>query len=174
MAEDGLADSFVLAAVRGDPSDGGRWEVYPLPTALLGDVDHLIAALRQQQGAGGAIGLVDVADEFFVVVRVIPPDGVRLLLSDATAATEFDLARQVYERIAGAPVEGADAELADVDEVWPAGDLGIFTDLGFGAMELGAILCDLDLYADEMLADIAARLGFQGAYEAALDGVSSR
>lgn len=174
-------DGFVLAAVRGDPDDpasGGRWEVYPLPTALLSDLDRLVSALRQQQGgcgATGAIGLVDVDDEFFVAVRITPHGDVRLLLSDVTAAAEFDLARQVHERVVGAGPQpgGAAPDPASVDEVWPAGDLGIFSDLGLAEMELGAILDDLDLYADEMLSDIAGRLGFAEAYEAALDAVSS-
>ena len=58
----------------------------------------------------------------------------------------------------------------DIDDVWPAGDLTIFTDLGMDEMELGAVLSDLEAYADEMLSAIAARLGFGEVYERALEG----
>ena len=37
-------------------------------------------------------------------------------------------------------------------------------------MELGAVLADLEAYADEMLSAIAARLGFGDVYERALEG----
>ncbi len=46
------------------------------------------------------------------------------------------------------------------DQVLPAGDLSIFADLGVDEMELGALSGDLDLFPDEVLASLAARLGF--------------
>ena len=49
---------------------------------------------------------------------------------------------------------------ADFEHVEPAGDLEIFADLGMGSMELHAVCADLELYPDEMLAQIAARVGF--------------
>jgi putative tRNA adenosine deaminase-associated protein len=58
---------------------------------------------------------------------------------------------------------------ADDERVQPAGDLGIFSDLGMNAMELGALCDDLDLYPDEMLASIASRLGFGEPFRRALD-----
>lgn len=158
------AEGFVVAVVR-DP-DTACWQAYPLPNALLDDLDALLAALRQQAGEGGVIGLVDVADDFFVAIRIPPQGAVRLLLSDATAAAEWDLARQVLERLHEEPPDDD-----DLDEVWPAGDLGIFRDLGLPEMELGAIVDELDLYADEMLLGIVHRLGFTSAYEAALGTV---
>jgi hypothetical protein len=45
-------------------------------------------------------------------------------------------------------------------------------DLGMGAMDMGALLDDFDLYPDEMLSDIAARLGFGRSYDE-LVGVST-
>ena len=68
------------------------------PSGVTDDLDGLIAVLRQQPGESGAIGLVNVADEFFVAVRV-RGDDVRLLLSDVTAAVAWDLARQVVDRL---------------------------------------------------------------------------
>jgi putative tRNA adenosine deaminase-associated protein len=152
-------EDFAVVAYRED----GSWQVGVLPERLTQDLDGLVAALRQQPGEGGAIGLVDVADEFFVAIRVVG-DRLRMLLSDVTAAVAWDLAAQVVERL-GVPVPDDD----EMEDVWPAGDLSIFADLGMDEMELGAVLADLDAYADEMLIAIAGRLGFGEPLERALD-----
>jgi len=156
------ADSMALVIFRED----GVWQSGVLPERVADDLDGLIAVLRQQPGEGGAIGLVNVADEFFVAVRV-RGDDVKLLLSDVTAAVAWDLARQVVTRL-GIDTPGDD----DLEDVWPAGDMGIFLDLGFDEMELGAVLADLDAYADEMLLAIAAGLGFSDVYDRAVEAAA--
>jgi putative tRNA adenosine deaminase-associated protein len=158
MAVD-TVEGFAVVVYRED----GSWQVGVLPERLTEDLDGLIAALRQQPGEGGAIGLVDIADEFFVAIRVTG-ERIRLVLSDVTAAVAWDLAAQVVERL-GVSVPAED----ELDDVWPAGDLSIFGDLGMDEMELGAVLADVDAYADEMLLAIAARLGFAESLERALD-----
>ncbi len=159
MALDTIEDFAVVAYV-----EEQAWQVGVLPERLTEDLDGLVAALRQQPGEGGALGLVNVADEFFVALRVIGAD-VRLLLSDITAAVAWDLAAQVCESLDVA-VPGDD----EIHDVMPAGDVTIFADLGMDEMELTAILSDLEAYADEMLSAIAARLGFGEVYERALEG----
>ena len=153
------ADDFAVVVYRED----GRWQAGLLPERLVEDLDALLAALRQQPGEGGTIGLVNVADEFFVAIRMLAGEP-RLLLSDVTAAAAWDLADQVVERL-GVPVPDED----EMEDVWPVGDLSIFADLGLEEMELGAILADLDAYADEMLLAIARRVGFVEAYERVVD-----
>ncbi len=155
------AEAYAVMCFRID----GRWEVDVLPDALTDDLDGLVAAVRQQPGENGAFALVDVADEFFVVVRV-QLGRVRLLLSDVTAAVEWDLAAQVLEALDLEPP--ADDEQA---EVWPAGDLGVFDDMGVDAMEMGAILSDDEAYADEMLSALARRLGFGEHFERVVDAL---
>lgn len=152
-------DSVAVVAYRED----GAWQVGLLPARLADDLDGLVAALRQQPGEGGTIGLIDVADEFFVALRV-RGDDVRMLLSDVTAAVAWDLARQVVARLGLAAPEDD-----DLDEVWPAGDLSIFDDLGLDELEVTSVLADVDAYADEMLSAIANRLGFGEAFEKAID-----
>lgn len=142
----------------------GRWEAALLPERMVSDLGSLVAALRQQPGEGGAIGLVNVADEFFVALRVRPED-LSMLVSDVTAAAVWDLAREVVASLA-IPIPDDD----DMEDVLPGGDLSIFSDLGLEEMELGAILAETDSYADEMLLAIASRLGFAAAYERALEG----
>jgi len=154
-------DAYAVVTFR----EEGTWQVGLLPDALTDDLDGLIAAVRQQPGENGAFALVDVADEFFVVVRV-QLGRVRLLLSDVTAAVAWDLAVQVLEHL-DLDVPGDD----DLEEVWPAGDLGIFDDMGLDEMEMGAILADLDAYADEMLTLLARRLGFADAFERVVEAL---
>jgi putative tRNA adenosine deaminase-associated protein len=156
-------DSVAVVVYRED----GVWQSGVLPERVADDLDGLIAVARQQPGENGVIALVNVADEFFVVVRV-RGDEVRLLLSDVTAASAWDLARQVVDRLAADdPVLRADA-----DDVWPVGDLSVFGDLGVDEMELGAVLADLDAYADEMLSSIATRAGFADVYDRAVEAAA--
>jgi putative tRNA adenosine deaminase-associated protein len=143
----------------------GVWEASLLPERLVDDFPALLAALRQQIGDDGVIGLVNVADEFFVAVRIAGQD-TRVLLSDITAAVAWDLAAEVVDHL-GLERPGDD----DLDDVWPAGDLSIFSDLGLDEMELGALLSDLDAYADETLLLLARRLGFADAYERVVEPV---
>jgi putative tRNA adenosine deaminase-associated protein len=152
-------DSLAVVVYRED----GLWQSGVLPAATADDLDALVTVLRQQPAENGAIALVNVADEFFVVVRVRGED-VRLLVSDVTAAVAWDLARQVVQRLR-VDMPGED----DLENVWPAGDLSIFSDLGLDEMEMGAVLADVEAYADEMLTVLARRLGFADVYDRALE-----
>jgi len=140
----------------------GRWELGLLPERASSSLESLISVLRQQPGEV-TVGLVDIADDFFVAVR-LSGEGVRLLLSDVTAADEWPLAREALEWL-GVP-EPTDE---DFDDVVPAGDLALFSDLGLPEIELGLMLSDIDAYADEMLFSIARRLGFGDDLERLVD-----
>jgi hypothetical protein len=48
------------------------------------------------------------------------------------------------------PIPGED----DLDQVFPAGDMSIFADLGTDEMNLGALAGDLDQFPDEAIAKI--------------------
>jgi putative tRNA adenosine deaminase-associated protein len=157
------ATDFAVVVYREDD----RWEASVLPSRVGEDLDTLVDAVRRQSVGGGAIGLVSVEDDFFVAVRVRGQE-VTLLLSDVTAADESPLAGEVLEAL-DLPMPDADD-----DRVQPAGDLTIFSDLGLKAMELGALCDDLDLYPDQMLGSIAARLGFGDIFRRALDSVGPR
>ena len=144
---------FALVAYR----EEGVWQLQELEPEVLADVDTLAGELRRYPGDGGAIGLVSVDEDFFLVVRVLGAR-VKLLLSDVTAATDWPIAHDVVEHLELPMPE-------DEDEQVPAGDLSIVADLGMGAMDMGALLDDYDLYPDEMLGDIATRLGFGRLYD---------
>jgi len=148
MAEGTEAIDFALAAFHAD----GVWHLEELVHDVLVDVDALVHALRRFPEGGGAVGLVAVDEDFFLVVRVQGAD-TRILLSDVTAAAAWELAASAVEAL-GLPA------LEDDDEPVPAGDLDLFSDLGIDAVELAELLDDPELYPDEVLSEIARRLGF--------------
>jgi putative tRNA adenosine deaminase-associated protein len=97
-------------------------------------------------------------------VRVQGRD-VRVLLSDVTAAADWPLA--------AAAIDLLDLPEPDDDEdPQPAGAMDIVADLGMSAMDLALLCDDRDLYPDEVLSDVAHRLGFGSQFEGALEGAS--
>ena len=147
---------FALAAYR----DDGVWTVEELAHDVIEDVDRLSHALRRFPGDGGAVGLVAMDEDFFVIVRVAGPS-TRVLLSDITAADEWELASSAVTFLGLPPPE-------DEDDQVPAGDLNLLGDLGMHAMDMGVLLDDVDLYPDEMLSDVARKLGFGELFDDAI------
>ena len=84
-----------------------------------------------------------------------------MLLSDVTAADEWELAASAVEFLGLPPPE-------EDDDQAPAGDLDLLGDLGMHAMDMGVLLDDFDLYPDEMLSDVARRLGFGSLFDEAV------
>ncbi len=151
--QDGI--DFALAAYR----EEGVWQVQELAHDVLADVDVLTHALRRFPGDGGALGMIAVDEDFFVIVRVAGSH-TRVLLSDITAADEWELAASAVDFL-GLPEPDED------DEQQPAGDLDLLGDLGMQAMDMGVLIDDFDLYPDEMLSDVARRLGFGSLFDEA-------
>lgn len=160
---DAEATDGVDFAVAASHEDGG-WTLSALPSNAASELDVLLRALGQLRSEVGTLGMVSVDEEYFVLARVAGTH-VRLLLSDIGAATESPLAAAVIARLELPPPD------EDDERVQPAGDLGILADLGLPARDLGAICDDLDLYPDELLGDIASRLGFGRDFEEMLDTV---
>lgn len=152
-------EAWAVVVFRGDVG----WQVAQLPPGISEDLEAVVSAVRGQ--AAGSFALVDVADEFFVVVRLVAGEE-RFLLSDAGAALDWDLASQVLDRLDLDPPNDEDSM-----ELLPVGELGVFEDLGLDAMELSAMLGDEDAYADEMLASLARRLGFSDAFERVVEAL---
>jgi putative tRNA adenosine deaminase-associated protein len=148
---------FALAAYR----EEDVWQPQELVHDVLVDVDTLAHALRRFPGDGGAVGLVGVDEDFFLIVRVAGT-ATRVLLSDVTAAGEWELAASAVESM-GLPT------LQDDDEPVPAGDLALLADLGLDATEMGELLDEEgELYPDEVLSDVARVLGFGELFDEAV------
>jgi putative tRNA adenosine deaminase-associated protein len=154
-----LPDGFGIAVVR----EEGKWRCAPMRPAALSSLSAAETELRELRSAGAVFGLLDVDDEFFVIVRPAPA-GARLFLSDATAALEYDIAAEVLEKL------DADIELDDLEDEDPfeEGDLGVLADVGLPEAVLSIILADDD-YADEQLARIAQEMGFADELSAVVD-----
>ena len=148
MSEQNGEVDFALAAFR----DDGTWRVQDIAPPAFDSIDSLSHALRHVAGDEGAVAMVAVDEDFFVLVRVDGPT-TRVLLSDVTAADEWELAQSAIDFLGLPPPEDDDVEV-------PAGDLDLLGDLGLHAIDLGALLDDVELYPDEMLSEIARRLGF--------------
>jgi putative tRNA adenosine deaminase-associated protein len=155
-------DGFAISVVRED----GRWRCARMDEAALGELDAAITELRQIRSTGAIFGMLAVDDEFFVLLRPAP-GGVSLLLSDAAAALDYDVAADVLDLLRVDPPD------EDDDEVWPEGDLGIFADFGLPSGELQVIVDEVDLYPDEQLQMIAQRCGFDDEFSALLDRLQS-
>lgn len=133
--------------------DGGDWHVAEMIPEHLTDLPALVAALRRFPGEAGALGMIAVDEDFFVIVRVDAHE-TRALLSDVTAATDWEFAASVLEFL-GLPLPADDEEYAE-----PAGDLELLGDLGVDAVALAELLDDEEAFPDEQLSEVARMLGF--------------
>lgn len=156
-------DGFAVAVVR----EEGKWSVTAMDSSTLTGLEDAEKRLRDMRSAGAVFGLLDVDDEFFVVIRPAPSRS-RLLLSDATAAIDYDIAADVLDAL---NIDVPDIDSDDLDDVdpWEEGDLGVLSDLGLPESVMSVIVGDTDLYADEQIGMIAARLGFADELSAVLD-----
>jgi putative tRNA adenosine deaminase-associated protein len=145
MSEE-MADDFGVIAWHED----GRWTLSELSDTR--DLGHVMDQLKAQRTNGGALALISIDEEFFIVVRSLGAK-MQMMISDATYALEYDIAAELIEILdVEFPEEGDDSE--------PGGDIDLLTDLGMNAMELEIICFDTELYPDEQIEAIAARLGF--------------
>lgn len=151
---------YAVAAIR----EEGRWRCTRLTPEALVDLDTAITELRELRSTGAVVGLLDVDDEFFVLLRPTP-GGVALMVSDAVAALDYDVAADVLDllRVELPPDDDA------LDDPWPEGDLSILADLGLPADELEVLAGETDLYPDEQLAAIGRRCGFADALAEVVD-----
>jgi putative tRNA adenosine deaminase-associated protein len=161
--EDAAPDEidFVLAAYRED----GQPYVQSLGKDLANDLDELIIQLRRLPGDAGALGFVSLVEEVFVITRV-RGQHVQVLLSDAAAAGDWPIARDVVDYLGEEPLD------EDEEEAEPIGDLGIVADLGLSDFDMTAIIDNLDLSSVDMLIEIADKIKlnpeFRKAVEAAV------
>jgi putative tRNA adenosine deaminase-associated protein len=149
-----LRPSFAVRVTR----RGARWQVELLASDAADELPVLENALGEPgtEWPGPFVVVVD-SRLYFVVLRHGPGGMVRALISDATMQ-EWLLAAEVVERY-GIAVD-TDGAFDDDESGWPGGDLDVFADDGLPAEQLRPIVTADDLWADEMVARIAARLGF--------------
>ena len=151
---------FAIAAVLQD----GEWWCSALSNNALTSLDAALTEVLNVAAEGAVLALLAVDDEFFVIVRPAP-GGAELMLSDASAALDYDIAADVLDMLrASTPAD-------DDDAAWPDGDLAIVADLGLPAEELEMIAGDDGLYPDEQLRIVAQRCGFGEQFDEILERI---
>ena len=137
---------FAVAAWHED----GTWKLEILRDPY--NLGSIISELRSNQRNGGALALIAIDEEFFILIRVLGSH-ISLFISDVTCALDYEVANEFLE-LADLPIPELD------DEPLPGGHMDIIADLGMGHMELEALCDDVELFPDEQLEAIAKRLGF--------------
>ena len=132
------SSGFAVAVVR----ENSTWRCSPMSPKALTSLSTAETELRELRSGGAVFGLLDIDDEFFLIVRPAP-SGTRLLLSDATAALDYDIAAEALEMLAA---DIAPEELEDSDP-FEQGDLAVLADVGLPDAVLSVILNETDLYA---------------------------
>lgn len=132
------------------------WDVRLLPNRTLLSLDGLVSAVREARSEGAVVGLACVEDDWVAVVRPVP-SGVRVLLSDATAALDFDLAADILDEL---DVDMPDEEDADSEDPWPEGEFDLLEDLGASEQVMSVIFDDDNLYGAAQILRVADELGF--------------
>jgi len=130
--------------------EDGRWNVSELTHAR--DLGSIMDQLNSQATNGGAIALIAIEEDYFVVARALGSQ-MQMMISDVTYALESDLAADLLEML-DLPFPEED------DDSQPGGDIDLLSDLGMSAMELEALCDDPELFPDEQLDAIASKLGF--------------
>lgn len=153
---------LVVAIYRED----GEPVATPMAKDLANDLDEFITQLRRLPGDAGALGMVSISGEFFVLCRVRGRT-VQVLLNDSISANDWPLARDVMDYL------GEDVPDADEDsEV--IGDTALLVDQGVSEFDLENIAEDLDEDADELLRRLAKRMRVQAQFDRAVAAQSHR
>lgn len=145
--------SFAVTATLVD----GRWHVREFNDDFT-RISTSIKAVRDLRSEGPAVALLNVEDEYFVIVRPTPGN-TYLFLSDATMSVDDDFAASTMDEM-NADIPDLDPEELDNIDPWPEGDFDILADLGLAQEVLSVICDDMDLAPSEQLLRVAEELGF--------------
>jgi putative tRNA adenosine deaminase-associated protein len=144
---------LILALYREDGQPTGL----ELDIDLANDLDSLISHLRRIPGDAGALGMISLASEVFVLVRVRGKN-VQVYLSDVVTALDWPICRDVVDFL------GEELPIED-DESAPIGDGSILADAGLKEFDLETIASDYDQDAPDLLAQIAKKVQFGPAFQ---------
>lgn len=146
--------------------EDGHWQI----RRFQDDFAYLntsIKAVRNLGIQGAAFAMLNVENDYFVIVRPAP-GGTKLLLSDATMAVDDDFAEEILSELDIDVPDIAPEELDDVDP-WAEGDFDILADLGVAEEVMDVIANDPEMWPSEQLMRIAEELGCEDELSDALD-----
>ncbi|MCG7296348.1 tRNA adenosine deaminase-associated protein [Corynebacterium afermentans] len=151
MSQD-FPDGYAVTVERTD----GAWRVREFEDDFS-DLSTSITAVRNLRAEGPAFALLNVEEDYLVIVRP-GPSQTRVLISDATMAVDDDFAADILDE-AGAEIPDIDPDELDNVDAWADGDFDILADLGLSEEQMSILLDDDADPADLALA-IADELGF--------------
>ena len=151
MSQD-FPDGYAVTVER----TGGAWRVREFDDDFS-DLSTSVTAVRNLRAEGPAFALLNVEEDYLVIVRP-GPSQTRVLISDATMAVDDDFAADILDE-AGAEIPDIDPDELDNVDAWADGDFDILADLGLSEEQMSILLDDDAAPADLALA-IADELGF--------------
>ncbi len=131
--------------------EDGVWQLEELEPELAMDFEALSKEMRRRSGDDGVIAFAAYDEDFLLVVR-IRGSSVKVLLSDVTAALEWEVARGALDAL-------EEDQPDEDDESETVGDVDLLADYGLSEEDVDLLLEDEDLYPDEVLAEMAGQIG---------------
>ena len=125
------------------------------------DFEHLstaVKAVRNLRSEGAAFALLNVEEEYLVIVRPGPSD-VRVLISDATMGVDDDFAAEILDQ-AGIDIPDIYPDELDNVDGWADGDFAILEDVGLSEQVLAVLIDDTSADPSTIIDSIADELGF--------------
>jgi putative tRNA adenosine deaminase-associated protein len=146
---------FAAAVIR----SSGAWSARDLDLDEVEDLEELVDTMRDLDGDGPALLLLEADDEWLGVVRVDGDADPRVFLSDRRAVEESEVAALLGEVEPQPPVE-EDEEEGPRPVAEPVGDPGLLADLGTPADDLLALCAHEGFLPGDVLSAVGERAGF--------------
>ncbi|QNP94243.1 tRNA adenosine deaminase-associated protein [Corynebacterium wankanglinii] len=150
MSQD-FPDGYAVTVER----TGGAWSVREFDDDFT-DLATSVTAVRNLRSEGAAFALLNVEEDYLVIVRP-GPSQTRVLISDATMAVDDDFAADILDE-AGVEVPDIDPDELDNVDAWADGDFAILADLGLSEEQMSMLLDD-DADPADLAQTIADELG---------------
>ena len=151
-SQDGFAEGYAVTIAQ----HNGGWLVREFDDSFR-RLATSVGAVRALRAEGAAFALLNVEEDYLVIVRP-GPSQTRVLISDATMAVDDDFAADILDE-AGAEIPDIDPDELDNVDAWADGDFDILADLGLSEEQL-SILLDDDADPADLAQAIADELGF--------------
>jgi putative tRNA adenosine deaminase-associated protein len=146
---------FAAAVIR----SSGAWSARDLDLDEVEDLEELVDTMRDLDGDGPALLLLEADDEWLGVVRVDGDADPRVFLSDRRAVEVSEVAALLWEVEPEPPVE-EDEEEGPRPVAEPVGDPGLLADLGTPADDLLALCAHEGFLPGDVLSAVGERAGF--------------
>jgi putative tRNA adenosine deaminase-associated protein len=146
---------FAAALVR----RAGSWSAHDLDLDTVEDLEELSEALRDLNGEGPVLLLLEQDDEWLGVVRVEGDGDPRVFLSDRRAVAVSEMAALIWEE---EPEEEVDLEEEEGTRpvAEPVGDATLLADLGTSAEALLELCAHEGMLPGDVLSAVGERAGF--------------